>query len=281
MVIFYCDGSVDGIFTAVYDAWASRLGHENVALRIGGQMNYELFAEYRKTGTDAGKAQKVARSVRRKMGLDAYQTIYQAALSKEPERADCIYRVLVRGMSASVTPYEARNVIWNLQNTDVCRLFELSRKTGNEAHRYLQFVRFRELENGVLFSEIQAENQVLPLVGDHFADRFPNEDFMIYDIGHNDCLIHGRQRPWFILRDTEPEKEVTGWSSEREAMMQQLWRGFCQSIAIEERKNLRLQQQFWPLKFRKWMTENLQEKDDGKCQKKDGGKCLDENCHLC
>lgn len=255
MVLFCCDGSVDGIFTAVYDAWASGLGHENVALRIDGQMNYELFAEYCETETDALKAQKVARSVRAKMGTDAYQTIYQAALSKEPERADCIYRVLVRGMERSVSTYEAKNVIWNLQDPDVCRLFELSRKTGNEAHRYIQFVRFRELENGVLFSEIQAENQVLPLVGDHFADRFPNENFMIYDMGHNDCLIHGKQRPWFILRDTQPEKESADRVSGQEKQMRQLWKGFCRSIAIEERKNLRLQQQFWPQKFRKWMTE--------------------------
>lgn len=255
MVIFQCEDSVDGIFTGVYDAWDSRLGHAQVALRVREQMNLELFAQYREVKTDAEKAAKVARSVRQKMGRDAYQTIYQAALSVDSRKADCIYRVVVRGMSQRVTKKEAQNVIWNLQNPDVCTVFELSRKVGNEAHRYLQFVRFRELDSGVLFSEIQAENQVLPLIGEHFSDRFPNENFMIYDNGHNDCLIHGKGRPWFILRDTQPDDGAKERLSEHEEEMQELWRGFCRSIAIDSRKNPGLQRQFWPLKFRRWMTE--------------------------
>lgn len=255
MKIFLCEDSVDGIFTGVYDAWASGLGHANVGLRISAQMNLELFAEYCEVQTDAEKAQKVARSIRRKMGQDAYQTIYQAALSMYAEKADCIYRVVARGMSSGVSPKEAREVIWSLQDPNVSRLFELSRKTGNEAHRYLQFVRFRELEDGLLFAEIQAENYILPLIGDHFSDRFPNENFMIYDNAHKDCLIHGKQRSWFILRDTEPDQKKKEQLSGKEAEMQKLWRGFCTSIAIEARKNEKLQMQFWPLKFRKWMTE--------------------------
>lgn len=260
MVIFLCEDSVDGIFSGVYDAWASRLGHGNVALRVWGELNYELFAQYQEVPCDGEKAAKVARSIRKKMGQDAYETIYQAALSADPGRADCIYRVVVRGMSTGVSSHEARNVIWNLQDPNVCRAFELSRQTGREAGRYIEFVRFRELANGVLFSEIQAENQVLPLVGDHFADRFPNEDFMIYDNGHNDCLIHGKNRPWFILRDTSPDQAAREDVSEKEREMQQLWRGFCRSISIESRENRRLQQQFWPLKFRRWMTEGQTDK---------------------
>lgn len=255
MIIFQCEDSVDGIFSAVYDAWDSGLGHANVALRLQTQADLELFAEYRMVLTDADKAKKVARSVRAKMGMDAYQTIWQAALSADPGKAEHIYRVLVRGMSARTPAAEARRLIWGLQDKDVCRIFELSRRTGNEARRYIEFVRFRELENGVLYSEIQAENQVLPMIGTHFADRFPNEDFMIYDVGHNDCLIHGRARPWFILRDTRPQPEAGERLSEHEQEMQQLWRNFCRSISIEARENRRLQQQFWPLKYRRWMTE--------------------------
>ena len=116
-------------------------------------------------------------------------------------------------------------------------------------------MRFRELDSGVLFSEIQAENQVLPLIGEHFSDRFPNENFMIYDNGHNDCLIHGKQRPWFILRDTSPDEVAKDQLAVREEEMQELWKGFCKSISVEARENRGLQRQFWPLKFRRWMTE--------------------------
>lgn len=259
MMLFLCEDSVDGIFTGVYDAWASGLGHSNVGLRLQTLTNMELFAEYCTVKTDSEKAEKVARSIRRKMGQEAYQTIYQAALSMYAEKADCIYRVVARGMSSRVSPKEARELIWCLQDPNVSRLFEMSRRTENEACRYLEFVRFRELEGGVMFSEIHAENYILPLIGDHFADRFPNEDFMIYDNGHNDCLIHGKQRPWFILRDTQPDKNKRTRLAKQEAEMQELWKGFCTSIAIEPRTNKNLQKQFWPLKFRKWMTEGVEQ----------------------
>ena len=111
------------------------------------------------------------------------------------------------------------------------------------------------MENGVLFSEIQAENYVLPLIGDHFADRFPNENFMIYDNGHGDCLVHGKGYPWFIYRNMQPDKESRQGMSDREEEFQQLWKGFCTSVSIKPRENARLQRQLWPLKYRKWMTE--------------------------
>ena len=45
MYIFICEDSIDGIFTGVYDAWASRLGHENIALMAYEPENYMLFCE--------------------------------------------------------------------------------------------------------------------------------------------------------------------------------------------------------------------------------------------
>ena len=43
MYIFICEDSLDGIFTGVYDAWASRYGHQNVALLAHEPENYMLF----------------------------------------------------------------------------------------------------------------------------------------------------------------------------------------------------------------------------------------------
>lgn len=340
MTVYVCEDCVDGIFTGVYNAWASRLGHANVALRVSGPANLELFAEYRNVETDAQKAQKVADTIRRRMGENSYELIYRAALANAPEKADCIYRVLAVGLSSHTDSRTARHLIERLQDVNACRVFELSRKVQNEAHRYEGFVRFREMEGGILFSEIEAENQVLPLIGEHFSDRFPNEHFLIFDHHSGDCLIHAARQRWFIWR--EAGKELSGqiedWSgspmrketfsekmAERENRedaavedgqmevpvdgmvkrknqetagrkdrkekaspdgilkreklpageikypaydtadpsvmdeeeIQRLWRGFCGSISIWERENPHLQRQFWPLKFRKWMTEGL------------------------
>ena len=66
-VIFQCEDSTEGIFTGVYDAWASRLGHGNVKLEAGTGHEMELFSEYRSVETDRKKAEKVASTVRKSM----------------------------------------------------------------------------------------------------------------------------------------------------------------------------------------------------------------------
>lgn len=82
MVVFVCEDSPEGIFTGVYDAWSSRLGHENVRLEVQGEYNYSLFSEYREVAVDQLKAQKVVRSVRRSLSELAYSWIYRTALSE-------------------------------------------------------------------------------------------------------------------------------------------------------------------------------------------------------
>ena len=255
MVLFVCEDCIDGIFSGIYDAWASRLGHGNVGLRISGMENLELFAEYRTAITDAEKARKVADTIRCRMGETCYEYVYQAALADDGGKADDIYRVLVMGLSKYTDPYTAHHLMDKLQDPYVERVFRLSQRVGREAARYIEFVRFRELENGVLFSEIEAEGQILPLIGDHFSDRFPNEHFMICDHHRGDCLIHMSGRPWFIWKSAAEELTADLKLSHTEQEIQQLWRTFCRSISIRERENGRLQMQFWPLKYRKWMTE--------------------------
>ena len=149
MTVFECEDSSDGIFTGIYDAWASRLGHANVRLQLQGMHTLELFTQYRQVVPDAGKAEKVARTIRRKMGEESYQIIFRAAMAKSGEKADCIYRTLVQGLSSHISEKEAAAILEHLTDPAICKVFELSRRVWHEAHHYMGFVRFSELKNGV------------------------------------------------------------------------------------------------------------------------------------
>lgn len=243
---------MDGIFTAIYDAWASKLGLRNVSIQVGEGWDRVLFAEYRTVKTDREKAASVADTIRMKMGMEDFQTIYQAALSRDGERGEDIFRTVVLGLAV----WKRKNITRNLQDPSVLRVFELSRTVGNEAHRYHMFVRFRELENGLMCGEIEPENQVLPLLGDHFSDRFPMVDFLIYDHTHRQCLVHQARRQWVIFMDAQVEEGRLRRYSEKEQEYARLWKGFVDSIAIQERKNPRCQMNFMPKKYWKYMTEH-------------------------
>ena len=73
--VFLREDSLDGILTGVYEAWDSRLGHDKVKLQTEGMDTMELFCEYQTVRTDLEKAEKVLRTVKRRMGEKAREAV--------------------------------------------------------------------------------------------------------------------------------------------------------------------------------------------------------------
>ena len=237
--------------TAVYDAYASRLGFENVKLQMENEMDRELFAEYVEVEPDSEKAEKVLRTIRKELGLEAYDCICQAAASWDKRKANAIFKTVVLGLHLP----KKQNVMSCLTKDYVCTVAELAKKTWNEAHRYMGFVRFTELAGGILYADMKPENEVLPLIAPHFANRYPEENWVIYDERRDKFAIHRAGKGWMILEDMKIAEEVKAQLSMEEDDYRAMWKAFTKSIAIEARKNESLQKQLLPLKFRDKMTE--------------------------
>lgn len=249
--IFWCEDSLDGILTGVYDAWDSRLGHSNVRLKTEEQDSLELFCEYRQVKTDGEKAEKVLRTIRKRLGEEAFEAVCYAAACTDSGKADAIYRMVVLGLSMKNGP----QVVNCLQNPDVSLVMRLRTKAWHEAHRYMGFVRFEELANGVLYSVIEPAYAVLPLLAPHFADRFQQENWVIHDKKRRVMAVHPKCSLWVLTDAEDLNGDYLERRSEREEEFQALWKSFCKNIAIEERKNPRCQQGLLPLRFRPCMTE--------------------------
>lgn len=259
MYMFLCENSIDGIFTGVYDAWASRYGHSNVALTVQTPENYSLFHEYINVTTNFEKSAKVARTLQKRMGTETYEELCQAASALETlsrrknyiDKADAIYKTIVLAFSLP----DSSKVLNYLGEPYVNYVFQLSRSTGNEAHHLLGFLRFQELENGVLFAKIHPKNDVLPFLGDHFADRLPQENFMIYDETRRLAVLHPSGKGFFITDTEGLDLEMLQRFSPQEQEYQKLWCRFFDSIAIEARKNPKLQNQNLPKRFQQDIVE--------------------------
>lgn len=248
--IFVSEDTVEGIFTMVYDAWSAHLQDDAIDLRVEGEDNYELFAKYVYVDTDMEKAVKVARSVSRKISTLAFDYIYAAALSYEKDKAMAIYRFLKLGFSVGnkVTDMNVRD--------EVNRVFQLHRNIGNEAHLFKGFVRFVDMENGLLVAKIKPKNQVLPIIAEHFADRFSGENFVIVDETHGIGLFHALGKQWFLSAiDSEAIEKL--WQSERSDEYERLWKTFFKSIEITPRHNEKCQKTLCSLRYRDYMTEFL------------------------
>lgn len=249
--VFQCEDSLTGIMTGVYDAWDSHLGHANVRLQASGNENMELFCEYVQVKPDLAKAEKVLRTVRSRLGEEAYEMIAYASACPHEGKADAIYRMIVIGLHLP----DGTKVSGMLTQPDVRLVFELRRKVWHIAHRYMGFVRFRETERGLLVSEIDPEADVLALIAPHFADRLPMEDWLIYDQRRQKAAVHVSGRGWFLLEEVDGRSLESLCGSQEEEDYVELWKTFHRAIGIENRTNRRLQMGLLPMKFRSFMTE--------------------------
>ena len=254
MTVFVCEDSLDGILTGVYDAWDSRLGHSRVKLQAEAEDSYEtyeLFCQYRQVKTDPGKAEKVLRTVLQRMGEEAREAICYACACSHPDKADAIYRLIVLGLFME----DGTKAVNYLQNPSVLLVMKLRQKAWHEAHRMLGFLRFEELPGGVLYAGMEPPCAVLPLIAPHFADRLRQENWIIHDQKRGLLAVHRKESRWVLTDDEDLNSEFLERRSEREEEFRILWKIFCETIAIEERRNPRCQQTLLPFRFRPHMNE--------------------------
>ncbi len=254
--IFQCENSIDGIFTAIYQAWSSGYGHANVRIEEqcerNNYNNIELFSEYNLVKTNLEQAIMVSRSIKSKISLEAYEMVCRVALSDYQGKGDLIYRFLILGF------HIGKRIIGNLSNEIVNRVFKINRYVNGEAHHLLGFIRFSEQENGILTSFIHPKNNVLTLITSHFADRLPNERFVIFDGNRDICSLHLPGRSWIIVE--VPGINSTYYEAIEDDEYENLWKIFFDNIAIKERISPKLQRNNLPIRFRRDMTEFIPKK---------------------
>lgn len=251
MTVYRCEDSLEGIFTAVYNAYEDKREHSETTISLTDELF--LFAEYVEVQTDREKAVKVMRTLERQFGEEDYLWLCYALASEETDKAQAVYQTIVKGLKGKV----ARNHLFdNLACNSVNRAFALGRAASRECHHLMGFVRFQELEGGILYAGIGPKNNILTFLMPHFADRFPMENFMIYDDVRGILGLHPAGRAWYLVQDAEnPENAENFKLSDQEREYRELFQYFCHKIAIEERKNPKLQRNMLPLRFREYMVE--------------------------
>ncbi len=249
--IYRCEDSAEGIFTGIYDAWASVHRHEENRIEVRGKEWEEqlLFAEYTEVIPDTEKSEKVQRSVRLRISEEAYEMVMKAVLSQDPEKGEVIYRFLIYAYREGARACRSYGNPW------VMRLFEAVRNYDNESHHLKGFLRFDMQENGLLMACYAPKNNVLGDLMEHFSDRLNGEDFMIFDEKRRIAGVHRKGRQWFVYRLNEEEYRDVSDAYVQEDSYAALWRIFHRKIAIVERENPGLQRNNLPLRFRPYMTE--------------------------
>lgn len=276
-LILLCEDSLEGIFTGLYEAYALRRPLSEIRLQAGEETNYRLFSEYRHVAPDAEKTEKVVRTLQKRFGMKDYEILCLALSSGDEDKAQAIFGTVAWGLKNG----RRGGILSYLTNPDVHRVMEMSRYAHNEMHHLLGFLRFQEIEGGILYAAIAPQNHVLPFLAEHFSDRFPTENFLIHDEKRDIYAVHPAGKAWFLVAgdlgrgadaggedtvgadvvsagdvgaEAAPAERIAALTAEEE-YYQELFCCFCHKISIKERKNLNLQRNLLPLHFRKYMVE--------------------------
>lgn len=257
-IIYVCEDSLTGIFSGIYEVWKRKMTAEEAGLEVGDSFERRLFCEYIFCKAEKRKALAVIRMIQKNLGVDVYEKISYALLSADRRKAEMVFRAMLEAKKLSRKDL----LMEHLGNEAVRTVFGMYRQVANEAHHYKGFVRFRELKNKTLFAKIEPKHAVLPCIAEHFADRFPQENWVIYDKTHEVFLIHEKGKRYYFLQqymcmkgDSGSDQNIAGGFSEEEMDYEALWKGFVQSISVAERENRALQNQNLPLRFRTNLVE--------------------------
>ncbi|MSM38160.1 MAG: DUF4130 domain-containing protein [Geobacter sp.] len=238
------DGSFAGLLTLLARLLPARILPD--AISVDPPLQQSLFTVVTTVETDQLLVEQFWEKLSTHLAPTCLRIVRLAFLADHPGRELMICRYLLLA-------WEGKNIGNMLAHSDVAPLWKLSQQVGREAHRYLGFVRFQEVEGGFYYAGIAPDHRILPLIAPHFAARFRDQQWLIHDNRHGEGIIHDRnRREWLILpMNVHAEPQLT-LAEER---FQVLWRSYFTTLAIAERENLRLQQSKVPKKVRPWLVE--------------------------
>ena len=240
-VAYLYDGSFEGLLCCIYESYYQK---ELPFLIFNHNETQETLFPVKEIETDIFNAQKVEDSIKLKISNEALWLVRLCYFSNIENREIIILNFLRLG-------YKIGPSVTNMLANDTVKVvLDTARTVSRESNYYREFLRFSDY-NGALVAIIEPKNFVLPMIVSHYCDRFPSEQFLIYDETNKHALVYQNGESAIIpLDDLELPKACA-----KEERYRALWKQFYNTIAIESRINPKLRMGNMPKRYWKHLTE--------------------------
>jgi probable DNA metabolism protein len=251
MITFRYDKSLEGLLTAVFDAYFRRTFPECLA---GNADILPMFAtEAHVVVSDPAKASRVWNALEKKITKGGCDMLMHVWLS-EIEGSDLLIMRYIRKAFDS-----QRSIATDFTDPDVLEMSKIARKVSSERLHVIQFVRFQKAADGIFFAPASPVHNVLPLTVSHFKDRFSFQPWLVYDLHRRYGYYYNQKDVAEITLDNDSAIAAGRLSdnllAEGEKDFQELWQDYMRALTIKERINLKLQRQNMPRRFWKYMPD--------------------------
>lgn len=252
--------SFEGWLSAVFYVYEQRLQNQPY-LQWTDQRSYQLSlidtAHY--VDFDEDKAQRVLVKLHALFGHSGMRQILWGFLSQQSDIGAVLFQVVKYALD-----FPARQVLQDLGHMAVLELSKIVKSVGREKHRMEAFVRFEHTTEDIYFSRVEPDFNVLPLIGEHFRQRYQDQNWAIYDLVRGYGIYYDKSQstqagpaPLQLISELDDQviHNPASIHSEQELRYQRFWQGYFANVTIKERKNPRLHKQYLPQRYWKYLTE--------------------------
>ena len=268
MTVYVFDGTMDGLLTAVFDAFYLKEQPEQL-LAEGDAL--PLFCDHTyKVTTNEEKARRVWTGLEKNLSKDGLHMITISWLSEERSLNQPLFNFICK-----VFRLKVKNLERNASDPDVLAVRNTCRRVLHEQLRMKQFIRFQKAKDGTYLAVVSPDHNVLPIITDHFQDRFNDQPWLIYDAKRHYGYYYsltpnpspkGEGSNYKVIRVTFEDEASVPFDlsngkmdaevlSENDKIFQDLWRTYFKAICIKERMNPKKQLSDMPRRYWKYMTE--------------------------
>ena len=237
------DGSFEGLLSCVYESYYEK---ELPSLIFNFNEVQETLFPVKEIETNEDAALKVEQSIIKSISPEALRLVRLCYFSCEKNRELTILNFLRLGYKTGAP------VLNMLTNDTVSAIVGIARTVSRESNYYKEFLRFSDYD-GSLVAIIEPKNFVLPMIVNHYCDRFPSERFLIYDETNKYAFVYQNGERIMFPLDHLELPEACG----KEIKYRALWKQFYNTIAIEGRINHKLRMNNMPKRYWKHLTEMM------------------------
>lgn len=245
------DGSYAGLLTCIYEVYEYKISDADIYRENNAPQS--LFGKTHLVATNDIKAQKVLVKLKETFSQTAVSQFYTTFLSEILGIENCLLRYIRYGLSSK------ESIENDYSHPDVLMLQQTSRKVHREKHRMEAFVRFQLTKDGLYYSIVQPDFNVLPLIAKHFKDRYADQRWLIYDATRKYGLFYDMndvsEVSMHFDTDLNNSSMLATIHDVKEDLYQKLWQQYFSSINIAARKNMKLHIRHMPKRYWKHLVE--------------------------
>ena len=257
MATYIFDGTLTGLLSCVFRAFQFK--QFDAALSMQKAPQIALFdPDVIEVTSNAEHAQRVWSALKKKVNRQSLRSFYFTSLAENDEAFNHMFGFAVYVFQHGVA------VDQNYGHPNVLGIAQWAKQVGREKHRMEAFVRFKKCQDGLFLSLVQPDFNVLPIIAQHFVQRYQDQRWLIYDEKRDFGIYYDlTQLHQVKLHAQEVDRNIANGHSQAflldldqdEPLYDQLWKAYFRSVNIQARTNLKLHIQYVPKRYWRYMNE--------------------------